>query len=85
MSEQKLKKNQRRLQGTVISNKMSKTAVVEVENTKFHPKYKKQYSVSKKYKVHDEKNTAVVGNKVIFEACRPLSKDKRWRLVKIVK
>lgn len=68
-------------QGTVISNKSQKTAVVRVDRLKVHPKYKKRYKVSKKYKVHDEKNECKVGDKVVFEECRPLSRDKRWRLI----
>jgi len=68
-------------QGTVISNKSQKTAVVRVDRLKVHPKYKKRYKISKKYKVHDEKNECKVGDKVVFEECRPLSRDKRWRLI----
>ena len=78
------KKNKRKLKGIVISNKMAKTIVVGVKTMKMHPKYKKQYKVSKKYKVHDEKNSAKPGQEVIFQECRPLSKDKKWRLIKIV-
>lgn len=84
MEAKKIIKNTRRLSGLVVGDKMDKTIVVLVIRIKMHPKYKKQYKVSKKYKVHDEKNEAKVGQKVIFEACRPLSKDKRWRLIKIV-
>ena len=77
-------KNKRKLKGVVISNKMAKTIVVSVKTMKMHPKYKKQYKVSKKYKVHDEKNLAKSGQEVIFQECRPLSKNKKWRLIKIV-
>lgn len=77
-------KIKRVFQGTVVSNKMQKTVVVRVDRLKMHPKYKKRYKVSKKYKVHDEKNECKVGDKVIFEECRPISKEKRWRLVKIL-
>jgi small subunit ribosomal protein S17 len=73
------------LEGRVISNKSQKTAIVRVDRLKIHPKYKKRYKVSKKYKIHDENNECKIGDKVIFEECRPLSRDKRWRLVKIVK
>ena len=76
-------KIQRNLEGKVVSNKMQKTIVVEVDRIKVHPVYKKRYFVSRKYKVHDEKGLAKIGDKVIFEECRPLSKDKRWRLIKI--
>ena len=64
---------------------MEKTIVVETENNKNHPIYKKRVTISKKYKVDDRKNEASVGDVVIFEECRPLSHDKRFRLVKIVK
>lgn len=74
-------KKRRRLQGVVTSDKMTKTVVVEVERVKVHPKYKKRYRVNKKYKAHDEKDQAHVGDKVIIEETRPLSKDKRWRVV----
>ncbi len=82
--EKKSLKNKRKLQGIVKSKKMAKTIVVEVVRMKMHPKYKKQYKVSKKYKVHDEKQIASMGDKVIFEECRPLSKEKKWRLIKII-
>ena len=75
----------RQLQGVVISNKMENTIVVETENNKNHPIYKKRVTIRKKYKVDDRKNEASVGDVVIFEECRPLSHDKRFRLVKIVK
>jgi len=75
----------RRLKGVVISTRMTKTITVNVVRVKFHSKYKKQYKVSKKYKVHDEKGLAKEGDKVIIEECRPISKDKRWRLIQIIK
>jgi small subunit ribosomal protein S17 len=75
----------RQLQGVVVSNKMEKTIVVETENYKNHPIYKKRVSQRKKYKVDDRENIANVGDVVIIEECRPLSHDKRFRLVKIVK
>lgn len=69
------------LQGVVTSTKMDKTAVVKVERKVRHKKYLKQSRVSRKYKVHDEKNECREGDRVRFEECRPLSKEKRWRLV----
>lgn len=75
----------RRLTGEVVSDKMAKTVVVKVIQVKAHPKYKKRYQVSTKYKAHDEQNAYRVGEQVIIEACRPLSKDKRWRVIKKVK
>ncbi len=85
MEAKKAKKIERRFQGIVVSDKMDKTRVVVVNSLKWHPKYHKQYKFSKKYKVHDEKNQAHSGNEIIFQECRPISKDKRWRLIKIVK
>jgi small subunit ribosomal protein S17 len=72
----------RKFSGVVVSDKSAKTIVVEVKSVKKHPKYKKRYTVSSRYKVHDEKNEFKVGDKVIFIECRPLSRDKRWRVVK---
>jgi len=71
----------RKLSGVVVSNKMSKTIVVKVDSISVHPKYKKRYTVSKSYKVHDEKGQFQEGDKVSFVECRPISKDKRWRVV----
>jgi small subunit ribosomal protein S17 len=75
----------RRFEGDVTKISGEKTISVLVKTSKMHPKYQKQYAVSKKYLVHDEKGEAAVGNRVVFEECRPLSKQKRWRLVQIVK
>jgi len=71
--------------GKVVSDKMKKTIVVVVERKKVHPKYNKQYILSTKFKVHDENDLAKVGNEVEFVECRPISKDKKWRLVKVIK
>ena len=73
--------SKKQLTGIVASTKMSKTAVVRVERIKEHPKYKKRYKVHKKYKAHDEKQEYKLGDKVIIQECRPLSKDKRWRVI----
>jgi small subunit ribosomal protein S17 len=70
----------RKFTGVVVSDKNDKTIVVKVETVKKHPKYQKRYVVSRKYKVHDEKNQYHVGDKVTFVECRPLSRDKRWRV-----
>ncbi len=75
------KKNVRRFEGVVVSDKQDKTLVVEVENVRLHPKYKKRYTVSKRYKVHDDKNKFREGDQVTFAECRPISKEKRWRVV----
>lgn len=71
----------RKFNGVVVGDKMDKTRVVSVESVKVHPMYKKRYKVNKKYKVHDEKNLYKTGDKVRFQECRPLSKDKRWRMI----
>lgn len=73
--------NKRTLQGTVVSDKMSKTVVVRVDRMKLHPKYKKQYRQSRRFKVHDEKGEYKVGDVVKFVETRPISKDKRWRVI----
>ncbi len=74
----------RKFEGTVVSDKEDKTVRVEVERLKQHPLYKKRYTVTKKYAVHDEENEAKEGNVVQFQECRPISKTKRWRLTDIV-
>lgn len=71
----------RRLKGTVTSTKMQKTVIVRVDRAVLHPKYHKYYTVSKKYKVHDEKGLCKEGDMVTIEACRPISKDKCWLVV----
>ena len=70
--------------GKVISNKMAKTIIVQVERRFPHPKYKKVVTGYKKLYAHDEKSEAKVGDRVRLEETRPLSKTKRWRLVGIV-
>jgi small subunit ribosomal protein S17 len=75
----------RHLQGLVISTKMAKTIVVRVDRRVAHPKYGKYYTVSKKFKVHDEKGAAHVGDVIEIEETRPLSKEKRWRYIATVK
>jgi small subunit ribosomal protein S17 len=72
----------RQLKGIIISDKMKKTVVVRVERVKEHPKYKRRYKVHKKYKAHDEKEEYKIGDMVVIKECRPLSKDKRWRIIK---
>jgi small subunit ribosomal protein S17 len=72
----------KKFSGVVVSDKNDKTIVVKVETIKVHPKYKKRYTVSRKYKVHDENNDFKTGDKVNFVECRPLSRDKRWRVLK---
>jgi small subunit ribosomal protein S17 len=74
--------SKKQLTGTVVSDKMQKTVVVEVESVKKHPLYKRRYKFHKKYKAHDEKKEYKTGDKVLIEECRPISKDKRWRVIK---
>jgi small subunit ribosomal protein S17 len=78
-------KLRRQFDGVVVNAGENKTIRVEVRSVKTNDKYKKQFSVVKKYPVHDESRAAKVGDVVCFEECRPLSKTKRWRLVKVTK
>lgn len=71
----------RRIVGVVISDKMMKTRVVAVERLKKHPKYQKYYRVTTTFKAHDENNEYKTGDKVTIEEARPMSKEKRWRIV----
>lgn len=70
--------------GTVVSDKMNKTRVVQVARLTRHDAYGKTIKLKEKYKVHDEKNESHVGDRIRLRETRPLSKDKRWRLVKII-
>jgi small subunit ribosomal protein S17 len=70
--------------GKVVSDKMDKTIVVATESLVAHPLYKKQIKVTKKFKVHDENNQCKTGDTVKIMETRPLSKDKRWRLVEVL-
>jgi len=72
----------KQLKGIIVSDKMDKTVVVRVERIKEHPKYKKRYKVHKKFKAHDAKNEFKADDKVLIEECSPISKDKRWRVIK---
>ncbi len=78
-SESTTKKQQ--LIGMVVSDKMTKTVVVKVDSRKRHPKYKKAYTVSKRFKAHDEKGEYHTGDKVVIEAIRPMSKDKKFKVI----
>ena len=70
--------------GTVISDRMDKTVVVRVQTLKEHPRYKKHIQQSTRFKAHDEQNQCKVGDRVRIMETRPLSHDKRWRVVAIV-
>jgi len=77
-------RNRKTLVGTVVSNKMEKTIVVRIERRKLHPLYKKYITRSKKIKAHDEGNLCQIGDLVKVIESRPLSKEKRWRLLEIL-
>ena len=77
-------RQRRVLTGTVVSDKMEKTIVVQVQRRYKHPRYRKYVSERLRYKAHDEKNEAKVGDVVRIESCRPLSREKRWNLQAIV-
>lgn len=80
-----MERNSRKVKiGKVISNKMDKTIVVAIEESVKHPLYGKVVKRTYKMKAHDEENTCAIGDKVKVMETRPLSKDKRWRLVEIV-
>ncbi|NLJ16986.1 MAG: 30S ribosomal protein S17 [Clostridiales bacterium] len=81
MSERNLRKTRI---GKVVSDKMDKTIVVAIQDNVRHPLYKKIVKRTIKFKAHDEKNEAGIGDKVEIMETRPLSKDKRWRLVEIL-
>lgn len=69
------------LKGVVVSDKMTKTVVVKVSSLKKHPKYKKYFKVSQKYKAHDEDNQYHTGDQVLIGETRPMSKEKRWIVI----
>ena len=81
MEERNLRKT---MIGTVVSDKMDKTIVVAVENNETHPIYKKTVKNTYKLKAHDEQNECKKGDRVEVMETRPLSKDKRWRVIRIV-
>ncbi len=70
-----------KLVGMVVSDKIDKTVVVKVDERKRHPKYKKAYTVSKKFKAHDEKNEYHIGDRVVIESIRPMSKEKKFKVI----
>ena len=81
--EKKIQK--RKITGVVVSDKMTKTRVVEVKRSKRHPKYLKYYTVTTRFKAHDEDNAYHTGDTVVMEETRPLSKEKRWKIVEKLK
>ncbi len=75
---------QRERQGLVVSDKMDKTIVVEVGSVRPHAEYKKVVRRTERLKAHDEQNEARMGDKVLVRECRPLSRDKTWRLIRVL-
>ena len=75
----------RKLNGTIISHNMEKTAVVRVDRLKKHAKYLKFYRISKKFKAHDEKDEYAVGDTVVIQETKPLSREKKWKITELVK
>ena len=83
--EQNAERGRRKeLVGVVVSNKMDKTAVVTVDRRVQHAKYRKFLTRRQRYKVHDEQNQCEIGDRVLIAECRPLSRDKRWRLSRVL-
>jgi len=80
-----MKRISRQLKGLVVSDKMDKTLVVAVTRLKKHPRYKRYYKITKRFKVHDDENQYHIGDKVIIEETRPISKGKRWQVVALNK
>lgn len=78
------KTNKKFFTGVVVSDKMDKTIVVKISTKKLHPLYKKYVTKSVKYKAHDEKNDANIGDTVRIQECRPVSKDKCWALQEVL-
>ncbi len=72
----------RKFQGTIVSDKMNKTRVVAVTSLKKHKRYLKYYKVTMRFKAHDEKNEYKTGENVWIEETRPMSKEKRWKIIK---
>ena len=81
MSEQEGQGGKRRLRGRVVSDKMDKTVVVQIERKFKHPKYQKYITRIRKFAAHDETNACATGDTVVIEESRPLSRTKRWMVV----
>ena len=71
-------------EGVVVSDKMTKTRVVVIERVFRHPRYERVITRSKRLKAHDEQNASKVGDRVLIEETRPLSKEKRWRILQVL-
>ncbi len=84
MAEQTTTSKQREQKGVVVSDKMDKTIVVKVVSVQPHAEYKKVVRRTSRLKAHDETNEARIGDTVVVRECRPLSRDKTWRLIKVL-
>jgi small subunit ribosomal protein S17 len=84
MAEQTTTSKQRERQGLVVSDKMDKTIVVQVTSVHPHAEYKKIVRRTSRLKAHDENNEARIGDTVLVRECRPLSRDKTWRLIRVL-
>jgi len=82
--QEKAEKSKKEFIGIVKSDKMEKTIVVSIETLKLHPLYKKYVKRAKKVKAHDEKNEAKIGDRVRVIECRPISKEKCWKLIEVI-
>jgi small subunit ribosomal protein S17 len=74
----------KRREGVVVSDKMTKTRVVVIERVYRHPRYERVITRSKRLKAHDEQNASKIGDRVLLEETRPLSKEKRWRILQVL-
>jgi small subunit ribosomal protein S17 len=81
MKTKTINKTRKKLTGVVVSDKMDKTVVVNVNRYVSHAKYGKFYKIDKRYKAHDENNEYKIGDKVMIEECRPMSKDKNFIVI----
>lgn len=79
--EKEEKKNRKKLKGMVVSDKNDKTVIVQVARFIKHKRYGKFIKIDKKYKAHDKDNKCKIGDKVVIEECRPMSKDKRFEVI----
>ncbi len=81
MDQTSQQKKIREITGVVVSDKMAKTRVVEISRLKKHPRYLKYQTMTARFKAHDEKDEYHTGDKVVIKETRPLSKEKRWRII----
>lgn len=77
-----MEKKLAKIKGIVVSDKMDKTVIIGVDTLKNHPKYQKKYKVTKRYKIHDPENKYKIGDAVEFVQCKPISKEKRFKIAR---